>query len=116
VGGLGSCDYLYKTLMEDNEPEGIDVLHAGGDKPWTSICRGAVIRGLTTTTSTGVRVSSRISRMSYGTMFMAKFNQREHNPADLVVDKLDNQGRADKQMKWSLKKVRVSRNPISTQS
>jgi hypothetical protein len=106
VGGLGSCHYLYETLLEDNKKEGIEVYQASGDRPWSSICRGAVIKGLTNSTFSGVRVSSRISRMSYGTTYMAKFKRGIHSVEDLVVDKLDNQGRADNQMKWQLRKVR----------
>jgi len=92
--------------LEDNKREEIEVYQATGDRPWSSICRGAVIKGLSNTTFSGVRVSSRISRMSYGTTYMAKFKRGVHNPADLVVDKLDNKGRADNQMKWQLRKVR----------
>ncbi|KAJ0113811.1 ctin-like atpase domain-containing protein [Diaporthe amygdali] len=45
VGGFGRCQYLQKYLS--SRFEGVEILQKWGSEPWSAICRGAVIHGLT---------------------------------------------------------------------
>ncbi|PHH86733.1 hypothetical protein CDD83_9820 [Cordyceps sp. RAO-2017] len=48
VGGLGNSQVLYRALAKEIEAEFplTELLQAQGDRPWTAVCRGAVLRGL----------------------------------------------------------------------
>ncbi|KAM0359209.1 hypothetical protein ACHAP4_004113 [Fusarium culmorum] len=66
VGGFGRSPYLL-TRLDTNL--GVKVLQSQEDKPWTAICRGAVICGITGHSpppSLGVEIGARIAGRSYG--------------------------------------------------
>jgi hypothetical protein len=79
VGGFGRCSYLYSKLCKSGSVKaaapGVDILQASGDRPWTAICRGAVIRGLMTGNNLpqSISIASRISRASYGVKARREF-------------------------------------------
>ncbi|PTD11909.1 hypothetical protein FCULG_00003505 [Fusarium culmorum] len=43
VGGFGRSRYLFNRLQERFQST---ILQSNGNKPWTAICRGAVVQGL----------------------------------------------------------------------
>ena len=87
------------------------VLQPGGPRPWTAICRGAVIRGLSDAeikSQTQSLVVSRVSRINYGILFTAPFDEEKHDERDRVWDEDELRWRANNQMDWYLKKVKYS--------
>ncbi|WZH40232.1 Hsp70 chaperone protein [Fusarium acuminatum] len=77
---------------------------------WTSICRGAVVQGLlqhNPSSGLGVNVEARIARMSYGINFQTPFVWGKHDVRDKVWDDREQQFKAQNQMEWFLKEVRV---------
>ena len=71
----------------------------------TAICRGAVLKALTNTSLPCVRVSSRISRLSYGVCNYEKFVQGHHNEEDRKFYAIRGYDEAVNQMTWMLRKV-----------
>ncbi|KAF2463866.1 uncharacterized protein BDR25DRAFT_272389 [Lindgomyces ingoldianus] len=104
VGGLGSCRYLFKKLNEENEPRDIRVQQSQGDKPWTTICRGAVLKALTNTQLPGVTVYSRISRHSYGIEHNTDFDPTRHREDEKFTDEVTGTERVKHEMTWYLKR------------
>ncbi|OBS27025.1 hypothetical protein FPOA_00966 [Fusarium poae] len=103
VGGFGRSRYLFNRLRERFEST---ILQSNGNKPWTAICRGAVIRGLlrhSPSSGLGVVVTSRVARMSYGIKYRANFIHGKHKKKDRVWDNKQNVWKADNQMEWFLK-------------
>ncbi|TID21337.1 actin-like ATPase domain-containing protein [Venturia nashicola] len=116
AGGLGGNKYLYKFLAE-KFPR-IEIVQRPYPKPWSAICRGAVIRADIVTApppdidadlteaagSPQVGVISRKSRHSYGIVKFEDFipgfhdldDRYEMNPLDRVV--------ARNQMEWYIKR------------
>ncbi|KAI9777720.1 MAG: hypothetical protein M1839_008639 [Geoglossum umbratile] len=86
VGGFGSCRYLYELLDARNAPKDIKVLQPQGDRPWSAVSRGAVMRAFTSLSSgsgdPAMRVSSRVSRFSYGFETRVPFVEGIHLPED----------------------------------
>ena len=108
VGGLGSCNYLYQEIKKEFEPRGTLVLQPSGERPWTAICRGAVIRGLNDVTSdpgTTASILSRVSRMNYGIVFDETWDCQIHDERDKRWDTAELVYKAANQMKWFLKRV-----------
>uniref|UniRef100_A0A0D2XA94 Heat shock 70 kDa protein 12B n=1 Tax=Fusarium oxysporum (strain Fo5176) TaxID=660025 RepID=A0A0D2XA94_FUSOF len=82
VGGFGRSRFLFNNLQERFRRI---VLQSRGNKPWTAICRGAVVQGLVRhnpSTNLGVDVETRVARMSYGIMYGSPFIEGYHNEAD----------------------------------
>ncbi|KAF2675108.1 hypothetical protein BT63DRAFT_420337 [Microthyrium microscopicum] len=104
VGGLGSCQYLFKLLKAENKGRDIEVYKSSGAKPWTAICRGAVHRALTLSNLPGIQVDSRISRLSYGIRFNSDFVDGVHREEDKWKSPYDGHFRARNQMQWYLHK------------
>ncbi|KAF2193120.1 actin-like ATPase domain-containing protein [Zopfia rhizophila CBS 207.26] len=104
VGGFGSCRYLFNLLKMENKGRGIEVYKSNGAKPWTAICRGAVLKALTNSNFSGVTVNSRISRQSYGTRFHAHFIKGFHREEDKYYSRIDGREMARNQMEWYLRK------------
>ncbi|KAH7414561.1 hypothetical protein DE146DRAFT_763391 [Phaeosphaeria sp. MPI-PUGE-AT-0046c] len=102
VGGLGSCRYLFKQLNEENEPRDILVQQSQGDKPLTTMCRGAVLKALSNTNLPGVTVCSRISRHSYGIEHKADFDPARHREDEKFIGKINGKARVNHEMRWCL--------------
>ncbi|KAK6227405.1 hypothetical protein QIS74_00960 [Colletotrichum tabaci] len=105
VGGFGRCRYLSSRLQLaiDNT---VELLQSQGTRPWTAICRGAVIQGLTRQTlafGLPVRVKSRIARMNYGVLIIPKFDPKLHRPKDKYWYEIDQDWVAKNQMEWYIK-------------
>ncbi|KAH6898499.1 hypothetical protein B0T10DRAFT_555809 [Thelonectria olida] len=102
IGGFGRSRYLFNQLQEKFSST---VLQSRGNKPWTAICRGAVVYGLTQknlSPSLQVKVGARISRMSYGVEFKQKWKAKKHQTRDKVWDEQEHEFMAENQMKWFL--------------
>ncbi|TVY70460.1 Heat shock 70 kDa protein 12B [Fusarium oxysporum f. sp. cubense] len=102
VGGFGRSRYLYNRLRVST---GATVLQSSASKPWTAICRGAVVNGISHVLepSLGVRIDSRIARCSYGVCFTDAFVPNRHRVRDKVWSEERQEWRADNQMKWFLR-------------
>jgi hypothetical protein len=105
VGGFGSCRYLFNILELENKGRGITIHRSTGAKPWTAICRGAVLKALTNSNMPGVTVESRVSRHSYGILCAPRYDKQAHRLEDRYLDPVDAKYRARNQMEWYLKKV-----------
>ncbi|ORY18632.1 hypothetical protein BCR34DRAFT_473300 [Clohesyomyces aquaticus] len=104
VGGLGSCRYLFNALKLENKDRGIEIQQSQGSKPWTAICRGAVLKALTNSLLPGIIITSRISRHSYGIMHNTQFEPQVHLESEKWYDPCDGIYKAIKQMSWYLKR------------
>ncbi|KAG5663800.1 hypothetical protein KAF25_006385 [Fusarium avenaceum] len=103
VGGFGRSRYLFNSLENRFQST---ILQSRGNKPWTSICRGAVVQGLlqhNPSSSLAVNVEARIARMSYGIKFQTPFVEGKHDVCDKAWDVNDHKFKATGQMKWFLK-------------
>ncbi|RSL67500.1 hypothetical protein CEP54_003231 [Fusarium duplospermum] len=103
VGGFGRCRYLFDRLQAEFESS---VLQAQGSKPWTAICRGAVVHELSKqnlSVDIGVRVEARIARMSYGVAHTSLFDDFKHLQTDKYWSGKEQMYKARNQMKWFLK-------------
>ncbi|KAM0246728.1 hypothetical protein ACHAP5_004499 [Fusarium lateritium] len=103
VGGFGRSPYLYNKLQSTF---GATILQSRGSKPWTAICRGAVVCGITAqsiSTGLAVNVGCRIARRSYGVHVCCPFNARKHRACDKVWSKDFQAWLAKNQMRWFLK-------------
>ncbi|KAK1713751.1 uncharacterized protein BDZ83DRAFT_756722 [Colletotrichum acutatum] len=80
VGGFGRCRYLHSHLQSTMD-KNITLLQSTGSKPWTAICRGAVIHGLSQqglSPGLSISVKSRIARASYGIITNKRYDPRIH--------------------------------------
>jgi hypothetical protein len=126
VGGFGQSDHLYKRLKvhfnspaslpppEDSETEQqesqvqfppvevIQPLYA-----WTAVVRGAVIRGLDDS-----MVSSRRSRLHYGTSYATVYDETKHDIADRYWSPLWERWMVSDRMQWHIAKVLVPHFPL----
>ncbi|CAJ0545661.1 Ff.00g091340.m01.CDS01 [Fusarium sp. VM40] len=103
VGGFGRSRYLFNSLENRFQST---ILQSRGNKPWTSICRGAVVQGLlqhNPSSNLAVNVEARIARMSYGVGYSTPFVEGEHDVRDRLWDEQDHIFRANNQMQWFLK-------------
>ncbi|KAK4078719.1 uncharacterized protein Triagg1_3050 [Trichoderma aggressivum f. europaeum] len=109
VGGFGRQLFLYTRLQDrlnykKGQKEKTEVLQGSGAEPWTAVCRGAVIKGLEqcedTTEST---VSSRISRINYGTScYHSPWEAEQHDPRDKRWCDMEQEFVANDQTSWFL--------------
>ncbi|KPM41605.1 hypothetical protein AK830_g4982 [Neonectria ditissima] len=102
VGGFGRSRYLFNQL-EARYPS--TVLQSRGNKPWTAICRGAVIRGLTEQSLSPdlqIKVGARIARMSYGVEYYCTWIEGVHQSRDKVWKEKSCEYVAQNQMEWFL--------------
>ncbi|GKU05179.1 unnamed protein product [Fusarium langsethiae] len=86
-----------------------------GSKPWTAICRGAVVRGAALFNPSSITVDTRIARRSYGTSFIEKFERKKkHRVSDRIWLEEEQDWSADNQMKWFLREGNdmSSKNPV----
>ncbi|KAH8725615.1 hypothetical protein GQ44DRAFT_771933 [Phaeosphaeriaceae sp. PMI808] len=114
VGGFGSCRYIFNVLRRENELRGIEVLQSSGYKPWTAICRGAVLSALTNSLLRKPVVRSRILRCNYGTDFMTPFDPRYHSESDRFFYERAGRDYAVNQLRWYLKRgdIMSSTKPV----
>ncbi|KAK4206490.1 hypothetical protein QBC37DRAFT_381046 [Rhypophila decipiens] len=110
VGGLGSSPYLYEVLNEDHTKQGINVIQADGEQPWTAICRGAVYKGFLDSGSIPisgpqpVEIVSKVSRMHLGFKCSERFDEDIHAGAPKVWDSDEQCWFAAEQMKWLVRR------------
>ncbi|CAG7557355.1 unnamed protein product [Fusarium equiseti] len=103
VGGFGRSSYLFNKLQSTF---GSTVLQSRGNKPWTAICRGAVVRGITghgVSAGLKVQIGSRVARKSYGIYFTEEFDEKKHLQHHKYWSEDYQQWYAGSQMKWFLK-------------
>ncbi|KAK2937323.1 hypothetical protein FoTM2_000541 [Fusarium oxysporum f. sp. vasinfectum] len=101
VGGFGRSPFLFNHVQERF---GRIVLQSRGNKPWTAICRGAVVQGLVRhnpSANLGVDVETRVARMSYGIVYSSPFIEGYHNEADKTWSHVHQNYRANRQMAWA---------------
>jgi hypothetical protein len=103
VGGFSSCQYLFNILKEEHEGH-LKIFKSNGTKPWSAICRGAVFKALINSDLPGVKVSSRISRLNYGTVFRTRFIEGTHHDEDRIWDPITRVYKASNQIDWHLKR------------
>ncbi|KAF2025630.1 actin-like ATPase domain-containing protein [Setomelanomma holmii] len=94
VGGFGSCRYIHKVL----------ILQSSGSKPWTAICRGAVLSALQNSQLRLAVVRSRIVRCNYGVQFTTPFDPAVHEERDKYFNERYQKDYADNQMSWYIKR------------
>ncbi|ORY02350.1 hypothetical protein BCR34DRAFT_627561 [Clohesyomyces aquaticus] len=107
VGGFGRCSYLYTALTKILGTQGIAVLQAAGEEPWTAICRGAVIRAMSTqgyAGAGGVTITTRVSKRNYGLAFYEPFRTYQHLPEDREWIASEGDYFANNQIRWYLRK------------
>ncbi|KAF4966773.1 hypothetical protein FSARC_5590 [Fusarium sarcochroum] len=103
VGGFGRCPYLYSKLQS---AMGTTILQSGKDKPWTAICRGAVVHGITRfnlSPNLGIRVDTRVARRNFGVAFTCKFDPDKHHRRHKFWSEEYQMWFAGCQVKWFLK-------------
>ncbi|KAF5589279.1 uncharacterized protein FSUBG_11191 [Fusarium subglutinans] len=103
VGGFGRSRFLFNHLQERF---GRIVLQSSGNKPWTAICRGAVVQGLVRHNpfaNLGVEVEARVARMSYGIKYTTLFIEGHHKEADKTWSHVYQHYRAKNQIAWFLR-------------
>ncbi|GKT98514.1 chaperone protein [Fusarium langsethiae] len=103
VGGFGRSRHLFNYLQGRFQST---ILQSRGNKPWTAICRGAVVEGLmryNPSSGLGVLVKSRVARMSYGVSYSEPFIRVKHKKKDQYWCDKEQEWKADNQMQWFLK-------------
>ncbi|KFY66388.1 hypothetical protein V496_02081 [Pseudogymnoascus sp. VKM F-4515 (FW-2607)] len=95
VGGFGSSTYLYRRLQK--KFNGIDIMQP--PNAWTSVVRGAVLRG-----TYGNAVTSRKARRHYGVMAYQPFDPERHPVTCRVWDTMQEKWRAENRMAWFVSK------------
>ncbi|KAF5263244.1 hypothetical protein FOXYS1_6008 [Fusarium oxysporum] len=104
VGGFGRSSYLYSKLQSAFFES--TVLQSRGNKPWSAICRGAVVHGITNhglSATLGVTVGARVARYSYGVRFHTDFDPQKHQLSDKYWSEERQKWRARNQMQWFLR-------------
>ncbi|RYP20439.1 hypothetical protein DL765_002815 [Monosporascus sp. GIB2] len=105
AGGFGRCPFIYASLRDFYQ--GVtEVLQSDGERPWSAICRGAAMYGALGhgLMDEGVRVQSRVSRLSYGWTFNERFQLGKHLREDKVWSELEGCYMAEGQMKWAIRR------------
>ncbi|RDA89231.1 hypothetical protein CP532_0588 [Ophiocordyceps camponoti-leonardi (nom. inval.)] len=105
VGGFGKSRFLYKALADAVYEAGfrIEILQSQGDKPWTAVCRGALLRGLSSTRTNNpwATVDARVARASYGTTVnILPWTLGEHDARDREWCPLEREFLAMNQVQW----------------
>ncbi|KAH8737364.1 hypothetical protein BGZ61DRAFT_488745 [Ilyonectria robusta] len=104
VGGFGRSRYLFNRLQAEYRS---DVLQGAGNKPWTAICRGAVVHGLMNmglSPNLHVAVGARIARISYGIEHDTAWIEGKHQECDKRWNEPQRRYQATNQMHWFLVK------------
>ncbi|KAF4975290.1 hypothetical protein FZEAL_7903 [Fusarium zealandicum] len=114
VGGFGRSRYLFNRLQQTFNTT---VLQSRGNKPWTAICRGAVVQGLASrylAPGLGVNITARMARMSYGVRFQTVFDPKLHQLCDKEWCEKQQEFMARNQMDWFLKEGddMITKSPV----
>ncbi|KAF2814349.1 uncharacterized protein BDZ99DRAFT_437244 [Mytilinidion resinicola] len=105
VGGFGRCSYLYKVFRTEYSNQDIEILQSSGNNPWTAICRGAVIKAMSSSGQSGpVTITSRISKCNYGLACYEPYRDGYHNSVDKIFLHTEGGYFADNQMRWYLRR------------
>ncbi|THY31437.1 actin-like ATPase domain-containing protein [Aureobasidium pullulans] len=119
VGGFGQSNHLYNRLKSHFNTSSSSAPPAYSEKPesqtqhneypaveviqplyaWTAVVRGAVIRGLDDS-----MVSSRRSRLHYGTSYATVFDETKHDQADRYWSPLWERWMVSDRMQWHISK------------
>lgn len=127
VGGFGQSDHLYNRLkshfntatspaVAEKDEQQVQVQVQHHEYPpveviqplyaWTAVVRGAVIRGLDDS-----MVSSRRSRLHYGTSYATVFDETKHDIADRYWSPLWERWMVSDRMQWHIAKVSTLPSP-----
>ncbi|KAF0638040.1 hypothetical protein FPSE5266_00075 [Fusarium pseudograminearum] len=104
VGGFGRSPYLFSRLKTTFNAT---VLRSKGDKPWTAICRGAVIYGINghgPEASLGPEIDTRVALRSYGVLSDTLFRPDEHIGCEKYWSEDDQVWKVHK-MEWFIREV-----------
>ncbi|KAH7162943.1 hypothetical protein B0J13DRAFT_634141 [Dactylonectria estremocensis] len=104
VGGFGRSRYLFNLLRTRFTQS--TILQSRGSKPWTAICRGAVIHGLTQgnlSPNLQVKVEARVARFSYGFSASVPWIRGRYPSCDKYWCEKEYQHNAKDQMEWFLR-------------
>ncbi|KAI1123685.1 hypothetical protein F5Y10DRAFT_285795 [Nemania abortiva] len=121
VGGFGGNRYIHNRLEATYRSKGIRILQV--DDAWSTICRGACLWGLEqplsmkstdgspwssgsgATVQAGLEtIAARISKYSYGILFMEPFDPKKHELRDQCVHPATGRLMATNQIHWMLKR------------
>ncbi|KAM4054870.1 actin-like ATPase domain-containing protein [Hirsutella rhossiliensis] len=104
AGGFGKSRVLRQSLQDSLDTEGMntEILQARGDRPWTAVCRGAVLRGFNKCSpSLFTMVDGRVARASYGTTLnILPWDASEHDSRDRVWCNIQREFLAVDQTQW----------------
>ncbi|KFY95920.1 hypothetical protein V500_02611 [Pseudogymnoascus sp. VKM F-4518 (FW-2643)] len=92
VGGFGSSTYLYRRLQKKFSD--IEIMQP--PNAWTSVVRGAVLRG-----TYGNAITSRKARRHYGVMAYHPFDLERHPVTCRIWDSLEEKWGAENRMSWA---------------
>ncbi|MCJ1259426.1 hypothetical protein MMC24_007263 [Lignoscripta atroalba] len=79
VGGFGQCAYLRDCIRHAVGTANVEVMQSPNG--WTAVVRGALMKGLASTSATfaSVRISGRSARKHYGLLGAKKFDEALHD-------------------------------------
>ncbi|OKL57977.1 hypothetical protein UA08_06780 [Talaromyces atroroseus] len=97
-GGLAESEYIRAQLTEWCEKNTPDAEVIVPDGPWSSICIGAAMSGVKSTSF----IKSKKARRSYGTVTYVPFNPNEHDEDNAVT--LPGLGKRMEKMHWHVKR------------
>ncbi|PHH68703.1 hypothetical protein CDD80_7336 [Ophiocordyceps camponoti-rufipedis] len=104
VGGFGMSRILYENLQRAMATGKFktEVLQSGGEKPWTAVCRGAVLRGMNKVQSNPwATIDARVARASFGTTVnIVPWTMGEHDVRDREWCALEGEFLAVNQVQW----------------
>ncbi|KAK6062845.1 hypothetical protein SCUP515_12974 [Seiridium cupressi] len=95
------------NFLKDPVKGSTEILQADGDRPWSAICRGAVISGATGQglKEEDVYIQSRVARLSYGWTYTSnRFDPARHDERDRYFDVREDSFKARNQMEWGIKR------------
>ncbi|KAG9256950.1 uncharacterized protein F5Z01DRAFT_671400 [Emericellopsis atlantica] len=103
VGGFGQSEYLGKCL-KDQVRDIPEFIQDAGERPWTAVCRGAVVKGLaecSDSSDLAIIVNSRVARVNWGTVTnISPFENDIHDPRDREWCPVEQEWQAKDQVKW----------------
>ncbi|KAK7914959.1 hypothetical protein PG985_012662 [Apiospora marii] len=103
VGGYGRCSFLYDYLQKELD-EDIDILQSQGSRPWSAICRGAVLSVIKRKSLVGP-VLQRKARQSYGWTVEEDWDPKQHTDGvdEKKFDDVRGKNMAVNQFHWGIK-------------
>ncbi|EQL00080.1 actin-like ATPase domain-containing protein [Ophiocordyceps sinensis CO18] len=119
AGGFGKSRVLRESLQASFDSQGLEteILQARGNRPWTAVCRGAVLRGFgKCSQSPSTMVDARVARASYGTLMnVLPWDATEHDARDRQWCKLQQEFLAMDQTQWFIRNGEIlgTEDPVS---